>query len=74
MTVRPGRNETVDQATLCLEIRGRWAIAFEIAPEAQRLLCEEIGRAIPGIMRSLKNYQDYGAQYHAVVYPVEVTR
>lgn len=72
--MRPGRNEQVDKASLALEIRGRWAVAFEMAPEAQRLLCEEIGRAIPGILRSLGDYADYDAQYYAVVYPVEVKR
>lgn len=72
--MRLGRNEQVDKAILALEIRGRWAIAFEMAPEAQRRLCEEIARIIPSIMRSLKNYADYGASYTAAVYPVEVRR
>jgi len=72
MTVRPGRDETVDRATLCLVLRGPWATAFERAPEAQRLLADEIARAIPGIMRSLKNYDDYDREYTAVVYPVKL--
>lgn len=69
---RPGRNETLDHATLGLEIKGQWAGVFEMAPEAQRLLCEEIGRAIPGIMRCLKNYESHNTEYTAIVYPVRL--
>ena len=73
MTKRPGRNETVDKAVLVVEIRGHWACAFQRAPEAQRLLCEELERAIPGIMHHLKNYEDFDAPYHVMILTKEGT-
>jgi hypothetical protein len=70
--VRPGRNETLDQATLCIKIRGRCAIAFEVAPEAQRQLCEEIGRMAHSIIRGLSNHEEDGPKYHVTVYPIRL--
>jgi len=59
-----------------LEVKGRWATLFETTPEAQRLLCQEIERAIPGIFKHLGDHEGYreNTEYHAMVWPVEVVR
>ena len=76
MPVRPGRNETADRADLCLTVRGPHAVALMLSPKAQQLLCGEIARAMPGVLRSLGDFEDYyaAAEYHAVVCPVKVTK
>jgi hypothetical protein len=58
-----------NRADLYVTILGHWAYAFVISPEAQRMLCEEIARIVPSLMRVMHNLEGYEAEYHVEVYP-----
>jgi len=44
-----------------------------ISPEAQRLLCEEMVRIVPSLMRVMHNLEGYEAEYRVEILAKEGT-
>jgi len=62
-----------DRADLYIKISGLWAYAFVYSPKAQRLLCEEIARVVPSLMRVMHNLEGYEAEYRVEILAKEGT-
>lgn len=65
--------EPENRADLYVTIYGLWASAFVISPKAQCMLCDEIARIVPSLMRSLKNLDGYEAEYSVEIAKEETT-
>jgi hypothetical protein len=62
-----------NRADIHIAIYGLWASALVISEKAQHMLCEEMARIVPSLMRSLKNYEGYEAEYRVEVLAKEET-
>jgi len=56
-----------DVAKLRLMVRGPWAVGIACSERARALLADEIGRAVPVVMREIGNRDGYGEQYQVTV-------